>query len=123
MTRSKRPTKFKLGVFDWDIKYIDVEGDIHGDTDRDTRSIRIFTHGYSDQVVKDTLLHECLHVCLEDIVETTHKIDDKPDVVEEQIVRLLTPRVHELFMNNKDLREYIFNKPKPKKELDKSRKK
>lgn len=111
MAKSKRPTKFTLGVSNWEVKYFDMEHDLHGETCKDTRRISIFTHGYSEQVIKDTLLHECLHVALEDIIDTTCKIEEKPDVVEEQIIRLLTPRIHELFTNNVELREYIFNKP------------
>lgn len=110
MARIKRPTKFQHGVFEWTIKYLDVDTDLHGDTDKDSKVIRVFTKGYSEPVIKDTLLHECLHVVLEDIVETTYKMEDKPDTVEEQVVRLLTPRLHSLFTDNEELREYIFNK-------------
>ena len=110
MAKIKRPTVFKLGTFDWTIKYLDFESDLHGDTCKDTKAIRVFVHGYTEQVIKDTVLHECLHVCLEDIIETTSKIEDKPDVVEEQVIRLLTPRLHELFTNNEELREYLFTK-------------
>lgn len=110
MARIKRPTRFKVGTFEWTIKYIDVEGDLHGDTDKDTKLVRIFTSNYSEQVIKDTLLHECMHVCLEDLVETTYKMDSKPDEVEEQLVRLVTPRLHFLFTENEELRDYIFSK-------------
>lgn len=110
MARIKRPVSFRLGTFDWTVKYLDVESDIHGDTDKDTRIIRVFVSRDNEQVIKDTLLHECLHVCLEDIVDTTHRMEDKPDVIEEQTVRLLTPRIHSLFSDNGELRDYIFGK-------------
>lgn len=108
MARIKRPATFKLGTFDWEIKYLDVEGDLHGDTDKDKRVIRIFTSSSTEQVIKDTLLHECLHVVFEDITETAFKMDAKADEIEEQMVRLITPRLHSLFTDNEELREYIF---------------
>lgn len=108
MARVKRPTTFKLGIFDWTISYLDVDGGLHGDTDKDTRVIRIFTKGFNEQVIKDTLLHECLHVCFEDITETAFKMDSKADEIEEQLIRLLNPRIHSLFTDNEELRDYIF---------------
>lgn len=108
MSRIKRPAAFKLGIFDWEIKYIDIESDLHGDTDKDSKIIRIFTKGFNEQVIKDTLLHECLHVVFEDITESVFRMDAKAEDVEEQMVRLLTPRVHSLFTDNEELREYIF---------------
>jgi len=110
MAKRKRPTAFKMGTFNWDIKYHTNPSDVHGETNKDLRRIDIFTEGYSEQILKDTLLHECLHVVLEDIIDTTSKIEDKSDVIEEQVIRLLTPRLHALFMDNEDLREYIFTK-------------
>lgn len=107
----KRPNKFKLGIFNWRINYLDVEHENHGETLMDTREINIVIRHKSEQVIKDTLLHECLHVCLEDVIDTAAKIEDKPSVIEEQIVRLLTPRLHSIFADNKELREYIFEKP------------
>lgn len=108
MAKKKRPEKFKLGTFEWTIKYLDIESVDHGETLHDSKEIHIITRNKTEQVMKDTLLHECLHVVLEDIVETAIKIDDKSEVVEEQIVRLLTPRLHEMFKNNPELNCYIF---------------
>jgi len=106
----KRPQEFNLGTFHWTIKYLDIESDCHGETLKDSREIHIIIRNKTEQVMKDTLLHECLHVVLEDIIEGAVKIDDKPDVIEEHIVRLLTPRLHELFTNNTELNKYIFGK-------------
>ena len=110
MARLKRPSAFKLGTFDWTIKYLDVEGDIHGDTDKGKRLIRVFTNTYNEQVIRDTLLHECLHVIFEDITDTVFRMDAKTEDIEEQMVRLVTPRLHSLFTDNEELREYLFNK-------------
>lgn len=113
----KRPTSFKLGVFNWRIEYIDTSSDLHGDTDLSSKVIRVFT-GTSqgnEQVLKDTLLHECLHACLEDIVESAVKSEYKTEDIEEQLVRLLTPRLHCLFSDNVELRDYIFSKSIDKK--------
>ncbi len=119
MARS-RPESFKLGVFDWTIKYLDFECDDFGETYLSTKEIHIFLRKcINEQVLKDTLLHECMHAVLEDVVETTSKMSEsKPEDVEEQIVRLVTPRLHELFTNNPELRDYIFTKS-----VDKSKKK
>lgn len=120
MARIKRPTTFKLGCFDWNIEYIDTSSDLHGDTDLDSKVIRVFTGAGrgSEQVIKDTLLHECLHACLEDIVESAVKSEYKTEDIEEQLVRLLTPRLHCLFSDNQKLKDYIFGK-----RVDKSAKK
>lgn len=106
----KRPTKFKLGMFEWNIKYLDIEHDNHGETLKGSREINIITRHAKESMIKDTLLHECLHVVLEDIVDTVVRIDDKSDVIEEQLIRLLTPRLLELFANNKSLKDYLFSK-------------
>src|SRR5690606_2646042 len=120
MGQSKRPTTFKLGVVDWSINYLYCESELHGEPHKDDRDINIFPRGRTEQIIKDTLLHECIHVALEHIIDTTSKMDDKPSEIEEQIVRLVTPRLHELFTNNVELREYIVSKgDKP---LDKSKK-
>jgi len=108
VARVKRPTYFKLGIFDWEIRYHTSPSDLHGETNRDTRKIDIYTNGFNEQVIKDTLLHECLHVCFEDITETAFKMDSKADEIEEQLIRLLNPRIHSLFTDNEELRDYIF---------------
>lgn len=108
MANIKRPEEFKLGTFDWVIKYLDIESDVHGETLRDSREIHIIIRGKNEQVIKDIILHECLHVVFEDIMDGAVKIDEKSDIVEEHIIRLLTPRLHELFTSNKQLNKYIF---------------
>lgn len=126
-----RPTSFRLGTFDWKVNYLDIESETHGETHKSTREINITCRAYSEQVIKDTLLHECMHVVLEDIIDTTCKMEGAASEVEEQLVRLVTPRLHELFTNNVELREYIFSnrvdkldgKGIRKKALDKSGKK
>lgn len=110
MTKRKRPEKFKLGTFNWKIKYLDIEAEYHGETLKDSREIHIVIRNKTEQVLRDTILHELFHVVLEDIIDGAIKMDEKPDVIEEHIVRLLTPRVHELFTNNKELNKYIFGK-------------
>ena len=110
MARIKRPTSFQLGVFNWSIKYHSSPSEMHGETHRDTKTIDIFTKDYDEQVIKDTLLHECLHVVFEDITDTVFRMEAKSEDIEEQIVRLVTPRIHSLFTDNEELREYIFNK-------------
>lgn len=115
MAKAKRPTEFKLGVFKWDIKYYDSPSDLHGETHKDLRKIDIYTHNISEVVIKDTLLHECLHVLLEDITDTVVRMESKSEEVEEQIVRLLTPRLHSIFTDNDCLRDYIFSVDNSKK--------
>jgi len=117
-SNTKRPTHFKLGTFDWKVNYLEVESESHGETHKSVREINITCKNYSEQVIKDTLLHECMHVVLEDIIDTTSKMEGASSEIEEQIVRLVTPRLHELFTTNVELREYIFTK-----RVDKSKKK
>ena len=111
MSKSKRPSTFILGVFKWRIHYLDIEHENFGETLMDTREINIIIRNKSEQVIKDTLLHECLHVCFEDIIDTTSKIELSSGIIEEQIVRLFTPRLHSLLSDNPKLRDYIFQKP------------
>ena len=62
---------------------------------------------YSLQVQKETLLHELLHVSLEDCPLMEHPIEKKDDN-EEYLVRFISPRLYQILAENKKVREFIF---------------
>ena len=103
-----RPSSFEYENFIWKINYLNTENDDHGQTYSDLKIINIYIKNKDEQVIKDTLLHEVLHSCLENIISIITKIPESSDDIEEHLVRLLTPRVHVVFSKNKELRDYIF---------------
>lgn len=65
-------------------------------------------HHLSEDLKRDTVLHECLHALLEDIVHTIKFIDDD-EKAEEALVRLLTPRLMDFGRKNHKLVKWIFD--------------
>jgi len=99
----KIPNKIQCSCFEYSIEEHSRSemGDSMGDLNRETKVIRI-TKDLEQQVKKETLLHELLHVTLDD-----YSIEDD---LEEKIVRLLSPRIMELFKRNPKLLEVLFGK-------------
>jgi len=96
--------KFKSGYFDWKVRFLPYMDEIgnHGDTDFDKKEIRIDSTMISANK-KETLLHEILHVCLED----SGHMDE---ALEEKVIRIISPRLIHILAENADLRDYILGK-------------
>lgn len=101
---------FNLGVYTWKVTFINLDHDNFGDTDFSLREIQVYTRNKNAMIIRSTLLHEVMHVTLENIIPTVVKIEDKPDVIEEQLILLQEPNLLEVFSKNKKLRNFVFGK-------------
>jgi len=110
MSKKERPLGFTYNSFKWTINYIEkgnIDKELFGETFIDDQEIDIYTKKRSEIVIKNTLLHELLHVLLEDLiqaVDTNKNLNDK----EESLIRLVTPRLFCLLSANPTLARYIF---------------
>ena len=107
-TRPGRPTFFKIGSYRWTIEYLDVESDNHGLTYYDRREIQIYTRDRDEITIRDTLCHEILHVAFQDVFSILAKIEDRVSEIEEHAIRLVTPRLMDIYQSNKELVNYIY---------------
>ena len=105
-----RPTSFKFQTFDWVIMYTDQESAYHGTTERDTKEIMINLRvAVSEQLIKDALLHELLHVVNEDVFKALGDMDEvKWYDKEEHQIRFVTPRLNMLLKNNPGIVTYLW---------------
>jgi len=99
--------KVKLGPFEYTIIFRRDSDDDFGKTCLADKTIWINSR-YDKQVQQETLLHELLHVSLEDCVLLEHPLDKKDDM-EEGIVRFISPKLWDYLKNNKKLREFILD--------------
>lgn len=107
-----KPTKFKYNGFNWKINWLDKispNPENFGKTELDMKEMDIYSRGIPDEVLKDTLLHELIHVLLEDIISIIKDADAPSDRAEEHLVRLVTPRMNMLFSENPKLRSYLWD--------------
>lgn len=98
---NKMPKKIKVGYYDYLIKEnSDLVEDI-GQTHLDKLLIEV-NASYPTQVVKETLLHECIHAILKD----TFIFDD---TTEEKLVTVISPLLMSLMIENPELRSFLFD--------------
>ena len=62
----------------------------------------------NEQVEKETLLHEILHVALEDKAEAIFNLDEKVKNKEENLIRLLSPSLMDILENKKLERDLFY---------------
>jgi Zn-dependent peptidase ImmA (M78 family) len=96
----------KLGAFTYKIHFSRQSDENHGLTDTSTKEIWINSR-FDIQVQKETLLHELLHVALEDFPLFENPIA-KADEQEEYTVRYISPRLHQFLADNEELNAFIF---------------
>lgn len=99
MSEIKMPDQVKIGFFDYSIKQDNEMTDM-GSTGFDCLEIKINSK-YQDQVIKETLLHECLHALLYD----TFLLEDE---LEEKVIRVLSPKLMQLFHSNESLVNFLL---------------
>jgi hypothetical protein len=100
---------FTLDGFKWTLYLVDQVTDFHGETQKEQYRVIVNTRGMVDQSIRETIMHELLHCCFGDQAklvfgQETDKVDEK----EEELVRLLSPRLLNLFSNNPQLAEVVF---------------
>lgn len=99
--------KVKINGFDWKINYVKSKvADRFGETNMSAKEITIFDSG-NDQITKETLQHEILHVLLEDLIPIINKISNEEEA-EETLIRLVSPRLYACMNDNPKLAEYLW---------------
>ena len=100
--------KAKLGFFTYSIRFVKQPEENCGETDIHNKDIWINTR-YSEEVQRETLMHELLHVALDDC--SALKVEEmKPNDREEDIVRTMSPRLMQFMCDNKWIRELLYGK-------------
>ena len=100
--------KVRINGFDWKILYgKSAVADRFGETNMSAKEITIFSTG-NDQITRETLQHEILHVLLEDLIPIISKIPDD-EVCEETLIRLVSPRLFACMQDNPKLSEYLWS--------------
>jgi len=105
----KKPTKFKSGYFNWKIYWSDeVAEELYGKTDTSTKTVTIYKCA-NEQMTRETLLHELLHVVMEDKAEAVFNFDpDKKEYdKEENLIRLISPVLMQLLADNPELVKFL----------------
>jgi hypothetical protein len=101
----KRPSSFKAGYFEYEL-YFDstkVTSD-HGETDTENKILTVYDRN-SEDLNRETLFHELMHVACDDsyVFEGDHADD-----LEERMIRILSPKLMQIFRDNPELSEYLF---------------
>lgn len=105
----KKPSKFKCGCFTWTINWsTDTAEELFGKTDHSTKTVTIYKCD-NEEVTRETLLHELLHVVLEDKSDAIFNFEaDKKDYdKEENLVRLVSPVLMQLINDNPELLKFL----------------
>jgi len=105
----KKPSKFKCGCFTWSIYWSPEEAEeLYGKTDHSTKTVTIYKCK-NDEVTRETLLHELLHVVLEDKSDAIFNFEpEKKDYdKEENLVRLISPVLMQLINENPELVRFL----------------
>lgn len=98
----------KIGPFLYKVLMSTFKSGVHGETNTDTKQIQ-FSEQTNIEVLQDTFLHECLHALCEDIIDSIDSIDKAHDK-EEQLVRLLSPRLLLFIKENPKWIEWLWKK-------------
>lgn len=105
--------KFHFLGFDWTIKFIDIEGSDFGETDIDKKEVRIYYKNRDDQNVVETLIHEIGHVIMFELADPVFKHEvDKTYDMEENLIRLTSPRTFAILRDNIHLMDFIVKRIK-----------
>lgn len=111
----------KIGPFNYKIIYSEAKfSDTHGATCTSNKEIIVYKDS-NEESVKETLQHELLHALLEDIVATIKDLEDEGKM-EEQLIRLLSPRLMCLAQDNPELVDYLWKNKKTRTSKKKSQK-
>ena len=105
----RKPTKFKSGCYTWKIYWGEEDADeMYGKTDTSTKTVTIYKCK-NDEITRETLLHELLHVVMEDKAEAVFNFDpDKKEYdKEENLIRLISPVLMQLISENPELIRFL----------------
>lgn len=105
----RKPTKFKSGCYTWKIFWSEELADeMYGKTDSSIKTITIYKCA-NEEMIRETLLHELLHVVMEDKAEAVFNFDpDKKEYdKEENLIRLISPVLMQLINDNPELVRFL----------------
>lgn len=104
--KKRLPKNIKVGAVSYRVvKHRRATKDL-GETDFNKRIIHIWKQEACE--VPNTLLHECLHAVLEDIIGSIMSKHKTTDDFEEDLVRLVTPRFMGVLRENPELLAYLL---------------
>lgn len=84
-----------------------------GETDRDASTIELWVGGgIKAERVRETLLHEILHIAFEDVVDIVSASRVPPFEAEENIIRIVSPRLFSILLDNPEVLSFILGKGK-----------
>ena len=105
----RKPTKFKAGCYNWQIYWSQEEAEeMYGKTDSHTKTVTIYKCK-NEEITRETLLHELLHVAMEDKAEAVFTFDpDKKEYdKEENLIRLISPVLMQIIVDNPELWQFL----------------
>ena len=105
----RKPTKFKAGCYSWQIYWSQEEAEeMYGKTDSHNKVVTIYKCK-NDEILRETLLHELLHVVMEDKAEAVFNFDpDKKEYdKEENLIRLISPVLMQIINDNPELWQFL----------------
>lgn len=105
----RKPTKFTSGCYTWSIYWSSEEAEeMYGKTDSHNKTVTIYKCK-NKEITRETLLHELLHVVMEDKAEAVFNFesDSKSYDKEENLIRLISPVLMQLINDNPELWEYL----------------
>jgi len=112
MKKPKMPRSFQYYSMRWTINPDHKLIDEMGLTERDHAHISITNDPrIPDEMLRETLLHELLHVVLDNTLPLSAGLNNNAEDIEENLIRVVSPRLFHLFNENPELLHYIF-KPK-----------
>lgn len=113
MTKYPDTIHFKFHGFNWQLKFLNIQRDEFGITDTDKKEVHIYYKGHSEQNVIECVIHELCHVLMFELADSIFKHDaEKPYDLEENTVRLISPRLFALLRDNHNLMEFLFKRIK-----------
>lgn len=99
-------THVKIGYHSYQVLFVNGLED-RGSTELDNKVIKIDS-SLPLPVVRDTLLHEILHVLLDGSILLDTELRIPPDKLEEHLVLLLTPSLLLFFQDNPEMRDFLL---------------
>jgi len=104
----EKPKQIKLGAHTYKINWRKTQKtNYFGYFCADNNEITIYQR--EEQVDKDTLVHELLHLLFFEKFKIVDKMDTKSAGKEEALIRLVSSSILELFQNNQHLTEFLFH--------------
>ena len=108
----QKPENFKAGYYTWTIHWSEETPDeAFGKTDTTQKRITMYKMD-NEEIERETLFHELLHVALDDMAEAIfgYELEKKDSDKEENLVRLLSPQLLHILTSNPKLASYVLGR-------------